>query len=135
VAGKAKVGLNLLLMGGRHFFRCNFLTKDPICFRDVLHLHQTGEWMKIQIISWDQETVDHIANHSVLPEEVEQALFNDYDMPVILRGKENKYLTYGETDSGRLLFMVWISRNRKTRIVTARDMTKKEKQFYRKRKK
>ena len=91
--------------------------------------------MKIQIISWDQETVDHIANHSVLPEEVEQVLFNDYDVPVILRGKENKYLAYGETDSGRLLFVVWVSRHRKTRIVTARDMTKKEKQFYRKRKK
>jgi hypothetical protein len=135
VACQAQVGLNLLLMGGRHFFRCNFLTKGPICFKNVLHLHQTGKRMKIQIISWDQETVDHIANHSVLPEEVEQALFNDYDMPVILRGKENKYLTYGETDSGRLLFVVWISRNRKTRIVTARDMTKKEKQFYRKRKK
>ena len=50
--------------------------------------------MKIQIISWDQETVDHIANHSVLPEEVEQVLFNAYDVPVILRGKENKYFTY-----------------------------------------
>ena len=90
--------------------------------------------MKIQNISWDQETVDHIANHGVSPEEVEQVLFNDYDIPVIMRGKENKYLTYGETGSGRLLFVVWVSRHRKTRIVTARDMTKKEKQFYRKRK-
>jgi uncharacterized DUF497 family protein len=91
--------------------------------------------MKIQNISWDQETVDHIAIHPVLPEEVEEVLFNDYDVPIILRGKDNKYLTYGETGSGRMLFVVWVSRHRKTRIVTARDMTKKEKQFYRKRKK
>jgi hypothetical protein len=90
--------------------------------------------MKIQNISWDQETVDHIANHRVSPEEVEQVLFNDYYIPVIMRGKQNKYITYGETDSGRLLFVVWVSKYRKTRIVTARDMTKKEKQFYRKRK-
>jgi len=90
--------------------------------------------MNIQNISWDQETVDHIANHSVSPEEVEQVLFNEYDVPVIMRGKENKYLAYGETDSGRFLFVVWISKYKKTRIVTARDMTKKEKQFYRKRK-
>ena len=90
--------------------------------------------MKIQNISWDQETVDHIANHRVSPEEVEQVLFNDYDIPVIMRGKQNKYITYGVTDSGRLLFVVWVSKYRKTRIVTARDMTKKEKQFYRKRK-
>jgi len=34
-----------------------------------------------------------------------------------------------------LLFVVWASRHRKTRIVTAREMTKKEKQFYRRRKK
>ena len=90
--------------------------------------------MKIQNISWDQETVNHIANHEVSPEEVEQVLFNDYDTPVIMRGRENKYLAYGETDSGRFLFVVWVSKYRKTRIVSARDMTRKEKQFYRKRK-
>jgi uncharacterized DUF497 family protein len=97
--------------------------------------NEIGEWMKIHNISWDLETVDHIANHSVLPEEVEEVLFNDYDVPIILRGRDKKYLAYGETESGRLLFVVWVSRHRKTHIVTARDMTKKEKQFYRKRKK
>ncbi len=90
--------------------------------------------MKIQNISWDQETVDHIANHGVSPAEVEQVLFNDYDVPVTMRGKDRKYITYGETDGGRFLFVVWVSNYRKTRIVTARDMTVKEKQFYRKRK-
>jgi uncharacterized DUF497 family protein len=97
-------------------------------------VNRIGDWMKIQNISWDQETVDHIADHGVSPEEVEQVLFNDYDIPVIMRGKENKYLSYGETDSGRFLFVVWVSKYRKTCIVTARDMTRKEKQFYRKRK-
>jgi len=51
-----------------------------------------------------------------------------------MRGSEKKYLTYGETNSSRFLFIVWVSKYRKTRIVTARDMTQKEKQFYRKRK-
>ena len=91
--------------------------------------------MKIQLITWDQETADHIAKHAVSPEEVEQVLFNDYDAPVTMRGKENKYLTYGKTDSGRLLFVAWTTTYRKTRIVNARDMTRKEKQYYRKRKK
>jgi uncharacterized DUF497 family protein len=84
---------------------------------------------------WDQETVDHISNHAVSPEEVEQVLFNENDVPVIMRGQEGKYLAYGKTDSGRYLFVVWVSKYRKTRVITARDMTKKEKQFYRKRKK
>ncbi len=91
--------------------------------------------MKIERISWDQETADHISNHSVTPEEVEEVLFNDTDLPIIMRGKEGKYLAYGKTHAGRFLLVVWASKYRKTKIVTARDMTKNEKQFYRKRKK
>ena len=90
--------------------------------------------MKIERISWDQETVDHISNHSVSPEEVEQALFNDLDTPFIMRGKEGRYLAYGKTNGGRLFLVVWAARYRKTKIITARDMSKKEKQFYKKRK-
>lgn len=91
--------------------------------------------MKIERISWDQETVDHISNHTVSPEEVEEVLFNDMNPPIIMRGKEGKYLAYGETHGGRLLLVVWASKYRKTKIITARDMTKKEKQFYRRSKK
>jgi uncharacterized DUF497 family protein len=91
--------------------------------------------MKIERISWDQETVDHISNHSVSPEEVEEVLFNDVTSPLIMRGKEGKYLAYGKTNGGRFLSVVWAARYRKTKIITARDMSKKEKQFYKKRKK
>jgi uncharacterized DUF497 family protein len=90
--------------------------------------------MKIEKISWDQETIDHIANHNVLPEEVEELLFNDENPPLIMRGKDGRFLAYGETEGGRLLFVVWVFKNRKTRIVTARDMSKKEKRFYQRRK-
>jgi hypothetical protein len=44
--------------------------------------------LKIEKISWDQETVDHISNHLVSPEEVEEVLFNDVDPPLMMRGKE-----------------------------------------------
>jgi uncharacterized DUF497 family protein len=86
--------------------------------------------VKIEKISWDQETVDHIYNHSVSPEEVEEILFNDMDPPLMMRGKEGKYLAYGKTHGGPLLFVVWASKYRKTKITTARDMTQKEKRFY-----
>ena len=66
--------------------------------------------MKIEKISWDQETVDHISNHLVSPEEVEEVLFNDINPPLIMRGKEGKYIAYGKTHAGRLLFIVWASR-------------------------
>ena len=90
--------------------------------------------MKIEKISWDQETVDHISNHLVSPEEVEEVLFNDVDIPLMMRGKEDKYLAYGKTHGGRLLFIVWASKYRRTKIITARDMTEREKRFYRRRK-
>jgi len=86
--------------------------------------------VKIEKISWDQETVDHISNHSVSPEEVEEALFNEEAPPLIMRGKEGRHLAYGKTDGGRLLFIVWVLRYRKTKIITARDMNQKEKRFY-----
>jgi uncharacterized DUF497 family protein len=89
--------------------------------------------MKIERISWDQETVDHISNHSVSPEEVEEVLFNDTELPLIMRGKEGKYLVYGKTNGGRFLLVVWASRYRKTKIITSRDMSKKEKQLYKRR--
>jgi len=88
--------------------------------------------MKIEKISWDQETVNHIVRHAVSPEEVEEVLFNEDDKPIILKGKESKYLAYGQTQSGRYLLVVWVSHYKKTGIITARDLTKKEKQFYRK---
>jgi uncharacterized DUF497 family protein len=90
--------------------------------------------LKIERISWDQETVDHISDHLVSPEEVEEVLFNDVDTPLVMRGEEGKYLAYGKTQGGRLLFIVWTSKYRKTKIITARDMTEKEKRFYRRRK-
>jgi uncharacterized DUF497 family protein len=36
--------------------------------------------------------------------------------------------------AGRLLFIVWASKYKKTKIITVRDMTQKEKRFYRRRK-
>ena len=89
--------------------------------------------MKIERISWDQETVDHISNHSVSPEEVEEILFNDVTSPFIMRGKQGKYLVYGKTNGGRFLLVVWAAKYRKTKIITARDMSKKEKHFYKRR--
>ena len=91
--------------------------------------------MKIENISWDQETVDHISNHLVSPEEVEEVLFNDVDTPLMMGGKEGKYLAYGKTHGGRLLFIVWALKYKKTKIITARNMTEKEKRLYRRRKK
>jgi hypothetical protein len=87
--------------------------------------------VKIERISWDQDTVDHISIHSVSPEEVEEVLFDEESPPLVMRGREGRHLAYGKTGGGRLLLIVWVLRHRKTKIITARDMNQKEKRFYR----
>ena len=91
--------------------------------------------MRIEKISWDEDTAGHIARHSVSPEEVEEALFNEDEPPLILRGREGRYLSYGKTGGGRFLLIVLTVLHRKTRVITARDMTEKEKQHYRRKRK
>jgi len=106
------------------------LTTNQLFVKNVLHCSRIRNNMKIEKISWDQKTIDHISNHSVSPEEVEEVLFNSIDPPLIMRGKQGRYLAYGKTNGGRLLLVVWAPKYRKTTIITARDMRKKEKQFY-----
>jgi uncharacterized DUF497 family protein len=86
--------------------------------------------LEIKNISWDQDMVDHISRHGVSPEEVEEVLFDEEEPPLILKGRDGKYLAYGKTGGGRYLLIVWVVTYRKTKIITAREMTTKEKQFY-----
>ena len=117
-------------------FSDNYLTWVGYFVNFVLLVILSNEKpVKIEKISWDEETVLHIARHSVSPEEVEEVLFNDDDPPIIMRGKEGRYLAYGKTQGGRFLLVVWILQHKKTGIITARDLTIKEKQFYRRSKK
>ncbi len=80
---------------------------------------------------WDEENVSHIADHGVTPEEVEEALTN---APVVLRGRDGLYLAHGQTENGRLLFVVSATRpGGRIRVITARDMTEPEKRLWRRR--
>lgn len=43
---------------------------------------------------------------------------------------EARYSVLGQTDSGRKLFLVFTVRNRKVRMISARDMSVKERRTY-----
>ena len=78
---------------------------------------------------WDDENAAHIGRHRVAPDEVEEIFING---PVVLRGRDDRYLAYGRTAGGRLVFVVYVARPRgQIRVLTARDMTEREKRFYR----
>ena len=62
-------------------------------------------------IIWDLDddpdgNVQHIAEHGVTAEEVEDVLFNSLGNTVVSRSSTNN-VTFGYTDDGRYLAIVW----------------------------
>jgi hypothetical protein len=71
--------------------------------------------------------------HGVTGSECEQIFFNN---PQIVApdlkhsGKEDRYFVLGQTDTGRLLYVVFMIRKTLVRIISARDMSRKERKVY-----
>jgi len=88
-------------------------------------------------IVWLPEVIEKLeTKHGVTFEEVEEVFQFD---PIYRRGPrgkrhgENLYYAYGQTQTGRYLFVVFIyKRNRRALILSARDMTDKERRLCRK---
>ncbi len=88
--------------------------------------------MKINELIWPEDRVEHIANHGVTPEEVEETCFGT---SLVQRAKsegENPvYYVLGQTDAGRYLFCLVIQfAEGRGYPITARPMTDKEKRRY-----
>lgn len=71
--------------------------------------------------------------HRVSQNESEQVFFN---RPLVVAEddlhsvEEARYLALGRTDLGRLLFVVYTLRGEKIRVISARDMTRREQKEY-----
>ena len=71
--------------------------------------------------------------HRVSQSESEQVFFN---RPLVVAEdelhshREGRYLALGRTDLGRLLFVVYTLRGEKIRVISARDMTRREQKEY-----
>ena len=83
---------------------------------------------------WDESNAEkNWQRHQVLPEECEQLFFN---RPLVLkqdagRSKvEIRYYALGRTDSGRFLFVVFTIRKTLIRVISARDMSRKERAVF-----
>lgn len=90
--------------------------------------------VKIEALEWDPKRVEHIAVHQVEPEEVWEVCLDRKHLA--RRVGKNRYCLYGQTQSGRYLFVVL----RKVREgifkpITAREMTEREKRSYKRRRK
>jgi uncharacterized protein len=83
---------------------------------------------------WDNGNIDkNRLKHEVEAFEAEQIFFND---PLIVIPdekhsiQETRYAALGKTDDGRKLTIVFTQRNQLIRIISARDMNKKERKYY-----
>ncbi len=71
--------------------------------------------------------------HRVSDSECEEVFFNS---PFVLRRdlehsqEESRYYTLGQTDRSRGLFVVFTIRGKLIRVISARDMTRKERRIY-----
>ncbi len=80
---------------------------------------------------WDRENISHLRRHRVASREAEEVLQND---PLIAEfqqyGWEERLLVLGQTNTGRLLAVVYTERENRSRVVTAYPMTKRLEEIY-----
>ena len=73
------------------------------------------------------------ARHEVSPLECEQVFFNRPLLTVDNEKhsqRETRFFSLGKTDAGRLLFISFTVRKRRIRVISARDMSRKERDVY-----
>ena len=94
----------------------------------------TGMVRKCTGFEWDESNAGKIwRKHRVTPSECENAFFNQ---PLIVAedvkhsGKENRFYALGHTDAGKRLFLVFTVRRSLIRVITAREMNRKERKVY-----
>ena len=83
---------------------------------------------------WDEGTADkNWESHKVSPREAEQVFFN---RPLIVAddekhsGTERRYFALGQTDGDRPLFIAFTLRGDLIRVISARDMSRRERKAY-----
>lgn len=84
---------------------------------------------------WDTGNLGKIRErHGVDPQECEEVFLN---RPLVVEAdrihsqSEERSYALGQTDAGRLLFVVFTIRGKLIRVVSARDMSRKERRIYR----
>ncbi|MDP2941819.1 MAG: BrnT family toxin [Candidatus Omnitrophota bacterium] len=100
---------------------------DILCIYRYNFRNEEGE-LEFKAFEWDEQNIEHIAEHSVTPEEAEEACANT---PLILRSRHGKYLIFGQSDSGRYLTVIIKPKPAGViRVITARGMDDAERRRY-----
>ncbi len=83
---------------------------------------------------WDEANAQkNWDRHQVTPEEAEDVFFNE---PLVVRGdiqhsqQEKRYYALGQTSKGRRLFVAFTIRQRLIRVISVRNMNRREQEAY-----
>ena len=83
---------------------------------------------------WDRGNIDkNLIKHNVENWECEQVFFN---RPLLVLDdpkhsvSEKRWAVFGKTDADRFLVVMFTKRNNLIRIISARDMNKRERKYY-----
>ena len=83
---------------------------------------------------WDEGNLEkNWISHKVTAAECEQVFFN---LPLVVADdvkhsqNETRFYALGQTDAGRLLFLGFTIRHKLIRVISARDMNRKERKVY-----
>jgi len=86
---------------------------------------------------WDEANVQkNWERHRITPEEAEEVFFNE---PFVVRSdirhsqREKRYYAHGQTSLDRYLFVAVTIRRNLIRVISVREMIRKEQEFYGKR--
>ena len=92
------------------------------------------DFSSVSGFEWDTGNSDkNWKRHKVSNGECEEVFFN---LPLLVEHDpkhsqvENRYYVLGQTNSGRRLFVVFTLRGDQIRIVSARDMSRRERKIY-----
>ncbi len=90
--------------------------------------------VRVSEFDWDLGNLEkNWIKHGVSPIECEEVFFNQ---PLIVvqdekhSSEQEPLYALGRTDSDRYLFVVFTTRGRKIRVISARDMNRKERKVY-----
>ena len=96
----------------------------------------TNEFEQFTGFQWDDGNLDrNLIKHQVQNWECEQIFFNE---PLIILDdtkhsfSEKRWAAFGRTDAGRFLTIIFTKREKLLRVISARDMNRKERKFYEK---
>ena len=83
---------------------------------------------------WDKGNErKNLETHDVTQQEVEETFFDPQKKLLqdkFHSGREDRYILLGQTKRQRLLFVVFTIRSRRIRVISARDLNKKERPLY-----